>query len=198
MADDTRQTSPPPAANAQDDHDGTRPYHGKVYEVFPPAPPKRPENANLMPGGTANTAGGKLPEPTTIDALKSIRVEDFRELHKKPCVRDALLTGIGSGFAIGGTTAIFGKPLWRACNWAVGSFAAGSFFMYQYCLIRRQLEKDGMKRIVEVRDQKKAEREAKMQAAREARRKAKEEADRLEEETAREAERKKKDSWKFW
>lgn len=218
MADDTRQTSPPPPhpADAQDNDDGTRPYHGKVYEVFPPAPPKRPENANLIPGGTANTAGGKLPEPTTIDALKSIRVEDFRELHKKPCVRDALLTGIGSGFAIGGTTAIFGsklavwvgystslthlssEPLWRACNWAVGSFAAGSFFMYQYCLIRRQLERDGMKRIVEVRDQKKAEREAKMQAAREARRKAKEEADRLEEERAREAERKKKDSWKFW
>lgn len=58
-----------------------------------------------------NTAGGKLPEPTPLDALKSIRPEDFRELHKKPCVRDAMLTGIGSGFAVGGTTAIFGSKL---------------------------------------------------------------------------------------
>ncbi len=68
--------------------------------------------------------------------------------------------------------------------------------MYQYCLIARQLEKDGMKRIIEVQTQKKAEREAKMQAARETRRRAKEEADRLEEERMREAEKKK--GWKLW
>lgn len=50
-----------------------------------------------------------------------------------------------------------------------------------------------MKRAVEIIDQKKADREAKMQKAREERRKAKEEADRKAEE-----EEKRKNSWKFW
>ncbi len=117
MADDTRQSSPAPPTESKENDDGTRPYQGKVYEIFPPAPPTPPENANMMPGGTANTAGGRLPEPTTVDALKLIRLEEYKEFHKKPCVRDAMLTGIGGGFAVGGTTAIFGSGLWvRHCT----------------------------------------------------------------------------------
>ncbi len=71
----------------------------------------RPENANLIPGGTTNTAGGQPKEFGIVDAAKTIKLQEFREIHKKPCVRHALLTGIGSGFALGGVTAIIGSTV---------------------------------------------------------------------------------------
>jgi cytochrome c oxidase assembly protein subunit 20 len=72
---------------------------------------KPPQNANLMPGGTENTAGGQTKEIGVGDALESIKLEEFTEIHKKPCVRDALMTGIGSGFGIGGVRALIGGML---------------------------------------------------------------------------------------
>jgi cytochrome c oxidase assembly protein subunit 20 len=63
---------------------------------------------------------------------------------------------------------------------------------YEYCLYRRQMEKDGMKRAVEIVAQKKSEKVEAMRIKKEERRKAKEEADRKEEEERR------KKSWKFW
>lgn len=67
-----------------------------------------PPNANALPGGGQNTAGSKNQEASLLDAAKSIRLSDFKEVHKKPCVRDALMTGIGAGFGIGGVRSILG------------------------------------------------------------------------------------------
>jgi cytochrome c oxidase assembly protein subunit 20 len=72
-----------------------------------------PQNANLMPGGTENTAGGQTKEIGVGDALESIKLEEFTEIHKKPCVRDALMTGIGSGFGVGGVRALAGGMSYR-------------------------------------------------------------------------------------
>ena len=60
-----------------------------------------PPSANIMPGGTENTAGGHTKPVNAIDAAKSIKLEDFQEIHKKPCVRNAFLTGIPSGVFVG-------------------------------------------------------------------------------------------------
>ena len=49
-----------------------------------------------------------MKEASYFDALRSIQISDFQEVHKKPCARDALLTGIGGGFGIGGARAILG------------------------------------------------------------------------------------------
>lgn len=80
MADDTRQP------------DGT------------PTRPKAP--ANIMPGGTAHTAGGTPAgaEPSYIDAVRTLGPEYYLNFHKRPCVRDSQLMGIGAGF-IGGAVA---------------------------------------------------------------------------------------------
>lgn len=117
-----------------------------------------------------------MKEASYSDALRSIRISDFQEVHKKPCARDALLTGIGGGFGIGGVRAILGASVWKTCNWAVGSFVFGSFLMYEYCHRRRQLEMQGMKRAVEVIDRKQAEKRKIAEDARAARRKTKEES----------------------
>ena len=47
-------------------------------------------------------------EVGVVDVLKTIKASEFKEVHKKPCVRDSLLTGIGGGFGVGGIRAIWG------------------------------------------------------------------------------------------
>ena len=88
----------------------TSPSKGTAHEPY--AVPVAPPNANALSGGAGlNTAGGRTKEASYFDALRSIKPSDFQEVHKKPCVRDALLTGIGGGFGIGGFRAILGGTL---------------------------------------------------------------------------------------
>ena len=180
MADDTRQPNPAGSSN-------------KIQSYGVPVPQVTPENANALPGGSSNTAGGKAKEASIFDALRSISLEDFKGVHKKPCVRDALMTGIGAGFGIGGVRSILGGRLafsatntsaillkytatiLSACNWTVGTFCFGSFLMYEYCQRKRYLEMQGMKRAVEVMDRKQTEKQLQVEASKAARRKAKEE-----------------------
>ncbi|KAF2234741.1 hypothetical protein EV356DRAFT_514879 [Viridothelium virens] len=193
MADDTREASMATPIGTKS-HDQDAGEAGKGTKDIGPI--RRPQSANVMPGGTQNTAGGQVKPVSAVDAAKTIKLEDFREIHKKPCVRDTFLTSIPSSLAIGAVWAVLGAPVKKATNWAAGAFCAISFFSYEYCQFRRGMEKDGMRRAVQVMDEKRADREAKMKAAREERRKAKEEADRQEEE------RKKSwrpwNGWKFW
>lgn len=105
MAADTREDaiSKPPVPSKPT----TSPSKGTAHEPY--AVPVAPPNANALPGGAGlNTAGGRTKEAGYFDALRSIQFSDFQEVHKKPCVRDALLTGIGGGFGIGGVRAILG------------------------------------------------------------------------------------------
>jgi len=124
MAADSREPTPhstslppPPPSDPTE-----RPYQGKIYETFLPPTfqpsaysPRPPENANALPGGSTNTAGGRAKEAGLLDGLKSIKVQDFNELHQKPCVRDALLVGIGAGFLLGGGRMVFGGRMVLIC-----------------------------------------------------------------------------------
>ena len=47
-------------------------------------------------------------EVGVVDVLKTIKLSEFKEVHKQPCVRESFLTGIGGGFGIGGIRAIWG------------------------------------------------------------------------------------------
>ena len=107
MADDTgakRQShpaNPPPGATAPPDHVG----QPKIYEVFDGS-----SKANGLPEGFGqNTAGRRPPSVSLGDAAKTVKVEDFKNIHTYPCVRESLLTGIGGGFAVGGTRMLFGS-----------------------------------------------------------------------------------------
>jgi cytochrome c oxidase assembly protein subunit 20 len=69
-----------------------------------------------------------------------------------------------------------GHRIWTACNWAVGAWVFGSVGMYQYCQYKRQMEKAGMTRAMEIlskKDMEKKAREARKEKMREERRKAK-------------------------
>jgi cytochrome c oxidase assembly protein subunit 20 len=81
--------------------------------------------------------------------------------------------------------------IFTACSWAVAAFCFAGTASYEYCHLKRNIEKANMRRAVEIIDFKKAEKEAKLKAVAEERKKAKEEAERKVEEA-------KRSSWKFW
>ncbi|KAK7729019.1 hypothetical protein SLS57_002251 [Botryosphaeria dothidea] len=193
MADDTRQT-PESTTDVVASSDSNARHAGKKYESFAPAAPR--DNPNIMPGGTQHTAGGENMEGVRLsEGFKTIQPKDFFEIHKYPCVREALLTSIGTGFGTGGLMAIWGKSIAKSSNWAAGVFMFTSFASYEFCKQKRRLEREGMARAVEIMDRKREDKKNKRQEIIEARRKAKEEADRLEEEQMKASQ---KSWWKFW
>ncbi len=110
MAGDTRDSNqpnprgPPPGATEPPEHV----HSPKIYEVFN-SPPR---NANALPEGSGqNTAGGRQQAPALTDAIKTVKLEDFKKVHMYPCVRESLLMGIGGGFGIGGIRALWGGML---------------------------------------------------------------------------------------
>ena len=108
MADDTRQSPKEDLSKEALTVDPNyKPFTGEQWQDA--KKDYRPPNANMLAGGTQNTAGGKIPEVSITNAFDGgLKVSDFTDLPKKPCVRDALLTGMGAGFAAGGIRAIFG------------------------------------------------------------------------------------------
>ena len=182
------------AANSQDESSSTAHVSkASVGQSQSANTPVAPPNANALPAGAGhNTAGGRVKEAGVFDAIRSIKLSELTEVHKKPCVRESFLTGIGGGFGIGAARAIWGGKIarildcgrvadnhqatvWSACNWAVVSFVFGSALMHEFCQRRRQLEMQGMKRAVEVIDRKQAEKQKMAEDIKAARRKAKEE-----------------------
>ncbi|KAH8592286.1 hypothetical protein B0O99DRAFT_484790, partial [Bisporella sp. PMI_857] len=69
-----------------------------------------PESANALPLGSGlNTAGAHGDKDLSLkDAVKTVRWQDFLQVHMYPCVRESFLTGIGGGFGIGALRAVFG------------------------------------------------------------------------------------------
>ncbi|KAF3763579.1 hypothetical protein M406DRAFT_243352, partial [Cryphonectria parasitica EP155] len=94
---------------------------------------------------------------TLGEAVTTIKADDFLKVHQAPCTREGLLTGIGSGSAIGFLRYIVGAPIPKAANWAVGSGVAVSVIAYEYCQYQRRVERANMKRVVEVVTKKQAE-----------------------------------------
>ena len=112
MADDTRQNQRPQPEDLSREaltvNPNNKAFAGRQWEDPKAQPYKPPENANMMAGGTMHTAGGEMAEVSLTNAIGSIKAEEFQEIHKKPCVRTALMTGIGAGFGLGGARAILG------------------------------------------------------------------------------------------
>jgi cytochrome c oxidase assembly protein subunit 20 len=85
-------------------------------------------------------------------------------------------------------------PVFKACSWAVGTFCFTSIASYEYCLYRRRTERRNLKRVVEVLDQKRTEKETEQ-----ARIKAERgERERVNPEAAKQTQEPKRSSWRFW
>lgn len=100
MAGDTRDTAP-----SQVPPQGTS---SPKYDTFNTPP----ESANALPYGSGlNTAGSRKEAPSLTQAIKTVRIEDFKQVYMYPCARESLLMGIGGGFGMGGIRALLGGML---------------------------------------------------------------------------------------
>jgi len=110
MAGDTRDSAPTPGGTPPSPPSGAAapPEHVKkpqIYELFNPPPP----SVNALPDGSGqNTAGSRQEAPTLTAAVKTVRWQDFKQVHMYPCVRESLLLGIAGGFSVGGVRALLG------------------------------------------------------------------------------------------
>lgn len=106
MAGDTRDTSPqprgpPPGATEPPSHVNSP----KIYEVFNAPPP----SANSLPEGSGQNTAGSRPQAYSLgEAIKTVKVADFKEVVTYPCARESFLFGIGGGFGVGGLRFLVG------------------------------------------------------------------------------------------
>jgi cytochrome c oxidase assembly protein subunit 20 len=103
MADDTRQsTTASPAPTA---------YPAPTAQDTAQEAVRYRTPANSLPGGTAHTAGGEKfdDESLITKAVRTIKPEDFLNVPYQPCAKDSLMTGMLSGFAMGGLMGIVGR-----------------------------------------------------------------------------------------
>lgn len=118
MAADTRDDASPRGEHTSHWDTSTQvPHQGNDYEVFDGHPATPPESANILPGGAANTAGGRPKDASLVDALRMMKLSDFTEIHKKPCGRESLMTGIVSAFGVGGLRAVLGGTRSSSTEW---------------------------------------------------------------------------------
>ncbi|KAJ5266804.1 hypothetical protein N7478_009612 [Penicillium angulare] len=158
--------------------DPTKPKHefpqsqvGKLWDAF--GNPE--EKVNMLSNASYKPRGKSAKDVSYSEVIGDVSVSEMASFYKVPCARESLMTGIGAGFGIGGTRAIFGgmRSLWSAGNWAVTAFAITSLGAYEICRRRRIEELHGMKQAVELmkelKDKKQRDKEKAMeQAARKA------------------------------
>ncbi|KAF7534127.1 hypothetical protein G7054_g6493 [Neopestalotiopsis clavispora] len=186
MAQDEHTTQPqprgpPPGATAPPDHVGKP----QVYEIFHGSKPE--DRDGSVSRGPSEGQEPKR-QPTISDGIKSIKSEDFFNVHQIPCARQGWMTGIGAGFVLGVGRYLTGARIPKAANWAFASFMAGSIIQFEVCRYQRDEERKAMARVVEVMDRKQAEKAAKA-----------EEVARLRAEAREKAKQAEQKSWyKFW
>jgi cytochrome c oxidase assembly protein subunit 20 len=105
MADDTRQTQPEKEISIRDfnANPDNKAFAGDQWREAKDKYYKPPQNANVLAGGTQNTAGGKIPEISIGNAFpEGFKFSDFAELPKRPCVKDSSLNAMIAAFGVGG------------------------------------------------------------------------------------------------
>ena len=89
-----------------------------------------------------------------IEGLRTLDPSEFATLHTKPCVRDAMLPGIGGGVGVGALRFVMGASVMKSCNWAVAVTVLLGVGGYEMCQRRRRWDKDGIRQALKVLDEK--------------------------------------------
>lgn len=110
MAEDSRDPSSLPEAGSNiqtpnDIADSQKPKHnpsqsqtGKLWDAF--GNPEEP--ANALAKATYKPRGKNPKDVPYSEIIGTFPVSEMSTLHKRPCARESLLTGIGVGFGVGG------------------------------------------------------------------------------------------------
>ncbi|ORX43853.1 hypothetical protein DM01DRAFT_1387022 [Hesseltinella vesiculosa] len=89
-----------------------------------------------------------------VDALKSVKLEELKDIGKIPCARTSLLYGIGAGFGIAALRFITKRNIKSSSNWAVGTFCGVSAINFELCQMERKQKLERLQLIVKESDSK--------------------------------------------
>ncbi|CAO3696562.1 unnamed protein product [Rhizopus stolonifer] len=92
--------------------------------------------------------------PSFSDAFKTIKLEDFKEVNKIPCSRNALLYGMATGVAVGAICFLTKRAVKTSANWAVGTFCGVSAISFEMCQMERKAKLEKLRMIVKTTDSK--------------------------------------------
>ncbi|KAI9276744.1 hypothetical protein BDA99DRAFT_554700 [Phascolomyces articulosus] len=87
-------------------------------------------------------------QPTFSEAFQTIKVEDFKNVGKIPCARNALLYGMGGAFGVGGIRYMVKRTVPTAANWAVAAFCGISLISFEMCQMDRKSKLERLHLIV--------------------------------------------------
>lgn len=107
---------------------------GKLWDAF--GNPEEPVNA--LAKASYKPPGKNPADVSYSEIVGNLSVSEMSSFYKKPCARDALMTGIGAGFGIGGVRGVFGgwslKPeSWKMIHWLT-SLPRATFTMVRWKL----------------------------------------------------------------
>lgn len=85
-------------------HDFPQSQVGKLWDAF--GDPE--DRVNALSNATYKPRGKDPKDISYSDVVGTVSMSEMTSLHKKPCARESLLTGIGLGFGVGGMRAVFG------------------------------------------------------------------------------------------
>lgn len=88
----------------------TDPPVAAARQTAPETAPERSQEKRYFEATdqVANEFGRAHSNPGIRDALETITLDDFKKVHQQPCFREANLSGMGAGFAVGGLHFVFG------------------------------------------------------------------------------------------
>ncbi|KAL7754200.1 hypothetical protein RI367_000181 [Sorochytrium milnesiophthora] len=80
-------------------------------------------------------------EASFWEAVKTVKIEDFKHVNEMPCSRSSLLYGMGAGFGSGILRFAYKGSVLSASNYAVGSFCAVSLLAWEFCQYEQRRRK---------------------------------------------------------
>lgn len=79
-------------------HEPSQSQTGKLWDAF--GNPEEP--ANALAKATYKPRGKDPKDVSYSEIIGSVSLSEMSTIHKRPCARESLMTGIGVGFGIGG------------------------------------------------------------------------------------------------
>jgi cytochrome c oxidase assembly protein subunit 20 len=79
-------------------HEPSRSQTGKLWDAF--GNPEEP--ANALAKATYKPPGKNPKDVSYSEVIGSVSLSEMSNIHKRPCARESLMTGIGVGFGVGG------------------------------------------------------------------------------------------------
>lgn len=79
-------------------HESSQSQTGKLWDAF--GNPEEP--ANALAKATYKPQGKDPKDVSYSEIIGSVSLSEMSTIHKRPCARESLMTGIGVGFGVGG------------------------------------------------------------------------------------------------